>query len=231
MRRAALLVALALAAGGARGAERVAIVEDVAAPSLKLAPFAYLERGSVFALRSGERITIAYLSTCNVDVIVGGRVTVGGGRSTVEGGTVEREHVACDGGRLRLPASSATSGGAMVYRDPPTGGLPAPRLLIHGRAPIVEVTPRETRLVIERIDVAGPPLVLRLGPESALRPGVHDLARLKVDLAPGGLYRLSALGKVMVIAVATGAEARPRAGLSRFVPFRDLSQPPPKPAA
>ena len=231
MRRIALVLALTAAfSGAAAAADRVALVDDVAAPSQKrLAAFDYLEKGRVIALAPGERISIAYLTSCVTEKIVGGRITIGEQRSTVEGGTVERGRVPCDSGRLRLTASSASGGGAMIFRDPPIDGKPAPRLRVYGSAPIVDVGPRVDRMTIERLDVDEPRLAERLTVGSALKSGVHDLARLGVTLVPGGLYRLVAGGKELVIAIAREVEDVPRSALSRFVPFRDFAETPPKP--
>ena len=230
MRHAALAFAAILAAAPAAAAERVALVDDVAAPSVKkVAAFDYLEKGRVIALAPGERISIAYLTSCVTEKIIGGRVTIGDQRSTVEGGSVERGRVPCDSGRLRLSASGS-GGGGMIFRDPPVGGQPAPRLRVYGASPIVDVGPRVDRMTIERLDVPAPPFAERLTGATALRTGVHDLSRLGVALVPGGLYRLVAGGRELIIAIAREVEDAPRSALSRLVPFRDFAETsPPKP--
>jgi hypothetical protein len=184
------------AAGAAPAGQPSAIVEDVAAPSLTLQPMDYVAAGQVIALKADEAITLDYLASCAQERIRGGTVTVGTDQSTVAGGTVARDRVACDGGALQLSADQAAKSGVVVFRKKPGkhDALPAPALTVHSLGPVIDLG-APGRLTIERLDMAQPPLAL-----SATRRWI-DLGAQHHPLVAGGLYRCTAGGHSLVFRV------------------------------
>ena len=110
----------ALGAAPAR-AENGALVEEIGEPHAGIAPMDHLAAGQMVVLRPGERLVLDYLGPCLRETIVGGVVSVGAEQSVVSGGTVSREKVECDGGRLAVTGArqTASGSGALVIRAAP----------------------------------------------------------------------------------------------------------------
>ena len=89
----------ALIAGPAAAQQSLpaAVVED-APDDLSVMAFDYLWQGDVITLGGGQELVLGYLGSCMRETVVGGKVEIGKDASRVEGGSVVREAVECDGG-------------------------------------------------------------------------------------------------------------------------------------
>lgn len=220
-RPAALLCALAvaMAAGAAASPARAAgaaIVEEISGKVGNLAEFDYLQPGQVIAIPAGAKITIGYLKSCLQETATGGTLTIGEERSTIAGGRIASEQLACGKG-MTLTSAQAGKSGAMVFRAPPGGGratakLPEPKVTVTSISPAIALAaPGAVR--IERIDVTDPVL-------SFTAPGrLLDLSKLGARLAPAGLYRVTAGGAETVFRVALDATDMAGPLLPRLVPM------------
>ncbi len=188
VRRGAVAAAVAgsiLLAGAAPAAEPVALVEDLSAARPNLQFMDFLVEGRIIALARQERIVLGYMATCLRETIIGGRITVGSEESLVEGGTVEREEIDCDGGALRLTVAQAQEAGATVFRDKKKDGatrLPRAQRVLYGVSPMLLLSKGPATVTITRLDAAAKPLIF------SLKTRRHDLAKDGVALAKGGLY-------------------------------------------
>lgn len=217
MRRLRAAVAgFLLASSPAVAAGPVAIIEDVAAATAGVESFQYVDAGRVIDLGQMGRLVIGYLRSCLRERILGGKVTVGTERSRVEGGTVARQRVECDGGKLQLSLEQAGKSAVLVFRKPPggagSGGTTQAAFRIFSTDPLIRLTAAADVVEIERLD--RPSAVLRF----ETRGGAVDLSRRGAALRPGGLYRARAAGREVVFQV--DAQARPGGALlGRLVSF------------
>jgi hypothetical protein len=62
----------------------------------------YVSVGKVIRLGPSQSVVLGYLTSCWREIIAGGTVTVGHGQSEVQGGSVTRTKVTCDGGRCAV---------------------------------------------------------------------------------------------------------------------------------
>jgi hypothetical protein len=155
-----------------------AIVEDITGRT-EPGIMDYLYPGHRVALANGQRIVLGYLSSCLVEAITGGEVTVGVERSEVVGGIVQRRKVECMASRLLLSGEEAERSGGMLYRDPVQ-----PRLTIFGLSPALSLT-RPATVRLQRIDTPALPIEIDVTGLGA------DLARQGIVLTAGGIYRAS----------------------------------------
>src|SRR5580700_11021164 len=111
MSRRILIGAIVFSAAAAAGtlgpppvlaADPVALVEEVSGTSAGIDFMDYLSAGKILKLGSTDKLVIDYLRSCVRETITGGVVTIGADESRVVGGSVKREKVQCDGGKLRL---------------------------------------------------------------------------------------------------------------------------------
>jgi hypothetical protein len=215
MRRLRAAVAgFLLASSPALAAGPVAIIEDIAAAKAGVETFQYVDAGRVIDLGQMGRLVIGYLRSCLRERILGGKVTVGTERSRVEGGTVARQRVECDGGKLQLSLEQAGKSAVLVFRRPPGGGGGSAQAAfrIFSTDPLIRLTAAADVVEIERLD--RPSAVLRF----ETRGGAVDLSRRGAALRPGGLYRARAAGREVVFQV--DAQARPGGAiLGRLVSF------------
>ena len=210
-------VAIALSFGfPASAGDPSAIVEDIDAPGAKLQFMDYVESGRVISLGASGTVTLGYLRSCLHETIIGGRVTVGHERSRVDGGTVERERVECDGGKLKLTAEQAGKSAVLVLRRPP--GSPAtarqrPAFTIYGASPVIKLTGGAREVAIKRLDRPGKEINIAV-------PGDFiDLSARDQSLEPGGIYRARSGNRTVVFKV--DAFARPGRGpiIGRLIQF------------
>ena len=120
------LAGLLIVTATAAAQSPVAIVEDVSDRAAGVEFMDYVAKGKVIKLSGGGKLVLGYLKSCWRETITGATVTVEFEKSRVQGGNVDREKVACDAGRMQLTAETASKGGAMVFREVPTGGKPSP---------------------------------------------------------------------------------------------------------
>lgn len=194
----------------AAAADPVALVEDVSGNSSGVEFMDYLSAGREIRLAPKDRLVIDYLRSCWREAITGGTVTIGAEQSSIAGGTVEREKIECDGGKLRLTADQAAKSGVVVFRAPPKPNLvhaSAVERTIYGLSPMVELH-GGGKLIVDRLDKPGVPLTLDIKPAQLLRGAFYDFARDGHVLAAGGVYRLSGNGHAVVFQV----DARAKAG-------------------
>jgi hypothetical protein len=91
-------------AGPVAAGDPVALVEDVSGNAAGVEFMDYLAAGQEIRLAPKDRLVIDYLRSCWRETITGGTVTIGAEQSNVASGTVGREKIECDGGKLRLTA-------------------------------------------------------------------------------------------------------------------------------
>ena len=218
MRLLAALAALCVLPVPALASGPVAIVEDIAADHAGIGPFEYVDAGRVIDLGAAGRLVIGYLKSCVRETVTGGRVTVEAEKSRIEGGTVARELVECDGGRLQLSLRQAGKSAVLMLRRPPGAGgaeIVQAAFRIYSTSPFIRLTGAAVAadaVEIERLD--RPADVLRLKTTG----GTVDLSARRTALRPGGLYRARAAGREVVFRV--DRLARPGGPiLSRLVGF------------
>lgn len=216
----AAFAAFAAGAGAAHAAAPVALVEEVTG-SPGVETMDYVEPGKVIRLAAGDQVTLSYIKSCWRETIRGGTVTVGAEQSAVEGGKVERDKVACDGGKMELAAEQSRQAGAMVFRAPPrTAAPPKPQFVLYSRWPVLEV-PGGGKVAIERVDAAGETLEFAFGPGELVHRAFFDLAKAGKSLTAGGVYRARMGNQQLIFQIdpSAAAGAGPIAGrLLRFQP-------------
>lgn len=202
----------------------VAVVEDVGGKPPGVEFMDYVAAGKVIKLGPNDSVILGYLKSCWRETIRGGTVTVGAVQSEVQGGTVDRVKVGCDGGRMELAAAQAKQSAAAVVRKVTTPrSVPKPQFKIYGRTPIVELK-GGGKLVIERVDVAnGERLEITIAPVELVRGAFYDLLRAGKSLAPGGIYRATVANQLIVFEVDAGAKDGAEPVSSRLLRFQPTS--------
>jgi hypothetical protein len=219
-KRVVLTVTIVLVSTHAQAQAPVAVVEDISgSPGVELMD--YVSEGKTIKLAPTDSIVLSYLKSCWRETIKGGVVTVGAGQSTVDGGTITREKVACDGGKMELAAAQSKQGAAMVFRGTGHTPPPKPQFTIYARSPVIELAGGGT-LSLERVDRPGEKkLDLSITEDELAHGKFYDLAKAGTELQPGGVYRAKAGNQQVVFQVDAGAKADvgPLAGrLVRFQP-------------
>jgi hypothetical protein len=208
---AATAVLSGLGIGPAAAVEPVALVEDVSGTSAGVESMDYLAAGREIRLGARDRLVVDYLRSCWRETISGGTVTIGTEQSAIKGGTISRDKIECDGGRMRLTVDQAAKSGVVVFRAPPkpgSGHNAAIERTIYGLSPIFELG-GAGRLVVERLDKPDAALALDIAPAQLLRGSFYDLAKDGRALTAGGVYRASVAGRSVVFQV--DAKAKPGA--------------------
>jgi len=217
--RSRFVLLFAFLAAPAFAADPVAIVED-ARGKLDVDFMDYLELGRVLKLGANDELTLGYLRSCWRETIRGGTVTVGAEQSTVAGGTVRREKVACAGAKMQLTADQAAKSGVMVFRAPPranqAAATPQPSQTIYGLSPVLDVK-GGGQVTIARLDRAEAPVTLDVPAHMLMRGSFFDLAKTDRALAAGGLYRISVGAREVVFKVDSEAKAGQMPVLSRLL--------------
>ncbi|MBL0929061.1 MAG: hypothetical protein IBJ15_02900 [Alphaproteobacteria bacterium] len=190
-------------------AQQAALVEDAKGKNLDVDFMDYVDAGRVIKLAPGDELVLGYLRSCWPETIKGGTVTVGAEQSTVAGGTVRREKVECDGGKMRLTQAQSGQAGVMVFRAPPrpAQAAAAPQATLYGLSPVLDVKGGGT-VTIERIDQPGEKLTVQVAAQQLQRGAFHDLAKAGQTLVAGGVYRASA-GPGREIVFKVDPEAKP----------------------
>lgn len=217
---AVLLGTMIALAGAATAAERPsALVESISIPIKGVEAMDYLTPGMVVELGPSAVLVIDYLASCVRETITGGTATIGAAQSTVDKGKVTRRRVECDGAELQLTAAQSDQGGVAVYRSALGGtgpdGLPQADLTIRSRVPFI-ATKLTGTIRMERLDQQEPALEFPI--TGTGRVGV-DLGRSQVQLAPGGLYRVTLGQRSLVFRVAPDAVSTETALVARLVPL------------
>ncbi len=191
--KAAFLAAVTAWSLPASAAELAALVMEAAGAEPVLSRDSLVSPGQTFDLGSEGRVTLAYLSSCVMETIEGGRFTVGAEQSEVTGGKVERTAAECLAGGPTIQTGADSESGGAFSRDPfapPLVKSTQPILLLPGIAADARV-----HFVIARIDAKTKPISLEAqGP-------VLDLMRVQQALALGGKYKVEAEGRTVTFAV------------------------------
>jgi hypothetical protein len=189
----------------------VAIVEEVSPGIGDLRRFDLIAAGRSAELGQDGRIVLGYLKSCWQDSIAGGRAVVEPLKSLVEGGALTRRRVECDAAGLALMNSAGlvARGGNSVAG----AALPEPDVNLYGLSPII-ISAQAGLLVIERLDIAAPPLRFELGENRV------DLREKDIALDANGLYRFSYGASVIVVRIDRLAEPGRAPAVGRLVIFR-----------
>ena len=126
------LIILGLIGSAQSLAEPVAVVEDVNFASDRIQPMDFLDAGTIFEFRPSESIVIGYLSSCVLESITGGKVTIGQHQSIVIGGEVNRRTLECVSGDKIGGSVKNQTAAAVVFRGMKNKMLrPLIKLFIH----------------------------------------------------------------------------------------------------
>jgi hypothetical protein len=195
----------------------VAIVEDVTDNVVAVAPLDLLRNGDAVALAPDQGIIISYLDSCQRESIRGGTVAIGRSQSTVTGGIVSRQAVACDATALALTPDQANQSAALAFRlpEPPAAGDPlaaSAAFAMSTRHPVAIVSDLNELLVRD----------LRQPSESVTRQarkGVIELTDEADPLDKGGVYRLEGGGRSLIFRIGREATDAPLPLLKRIIRF------------
>jgi len=215
-RGAALFAAgLACVATAYAADKPAALVDSISVQLPGVAAMDYLTPGTAIDLGANGTLVVDYLASCIREEITGGQVKIGTTQSTVDKGKVARRRVECDGAELQLTAAQSDQGGVAVYRSAMNkgpDGLPLPDLTLRSRAPFLAMK-QAGAIRIERLDASEPVLEIS-GSGRAV-----DLGQQNKLLAAGGLYRITAGERSLVIRIEPEAGGAEVARLSRLVPL------------
>ncbi len=191
-----------------------AIVEEISGNAANIQFMDFLSPGKSFDLGTEGTAVLGYMKSCLKETITGGKVTVGAQQSQVSGGIVKRLRVECDGGQMLLTSEQAGKSAVTVFRKAPGGRkskLPKADLTLYSTTPILSLSVKASSVQLVRLDRKSAPQSI------AVSGKVTDLAGKNVDLAPGGLYRVSAGKKELVFKVDPLAEAKSASILQRLI--------------
>jgi hypothetical protein len=196
----------------------VAVVEDISgSPGVELMD--YVSEGKTIKLAATDSIVLSYLKSCWRESIKGGTVTVGAQQSIVDGGAIEREKVACDGGKMELAAAQSKQSAAMVFRGTGHTPPPKPQFMIYARSPMIELAGGGT-VLLERLDKPGEKFDLLIGPTDLVHHQFYDLATTGKELQAGGVYRAKTGNQQVVFQVDSAAKTDGGPVASRLVRFQ-----------
>jgi len=178
----------------------IAIIEEIDGSPPDIETMDFVGAGRVIRLGAGDTIVLSYLKSCQRETITGATVTVGFEQSDVQGGTVNRVKVACDGGQIEITRELSGKTGGAIFRDSPNKAAPLlalkPQFRIYGRSPVVELS-REYAVILERVDRTGERY--ELAPDrQKQKDAFYDFADHDKALTSGGVYRAT-MGKVRVL--------------------------------
>jgi hypothetical protein len=201
------LVVLLLMMPMAAAKAQVALVEDVNSKSAGVQSMDYLATGKQIRLGKQDTLVLSYLQSCWRETIAGGTVTVGAEQSNVQGGTVDRQKVDCDGDRLILTAQQTSQSAGMLVRGlmPSKPTVPEADITLFGTSPLIEIKDGGT-IIIERLDQPGSRETIDASKKQLAKGAFYDFARTGKTLAPGGVYRASSGTRKVVFKIDPGAK-------------------------
>jgi len=194
----------------------VVVVEEVHGTIDGVQPFALLAAGTQIALPAGATLVLGYLRSCTEETIdggkAGGKIVVGAEQSAVDGASVLRETVECDGGRVQLTPEQMKTSGVSVARGIEKMGPPT---MLHSVSPII-VLGGPAPVTIERTDKPAVPIafVAEGWPGKAI---AVDLDQRHVALVPGATYRVRARDRARLFTVAPDAKPGALPPVSRLL--------------
>ena len=192
----------------------VAIIEDIKAEGVDFELLEFLSEGATIKLAKDETLKLAYLRSCIVEEFQGGIVTVGQTQSKLAGGVLRyRENVDCGGGSIIPTERQAQDVAGIVIRAPNLES-DQPLVLVYATTPMFTFAEPVKELIIERMDP---------GSKEEHRFSVEgkwlDLADKQVQLAAGGLYRVTAGRSSTLLRISRKATASSSSVISRLVGF------------
>ena len=204
-------VATEVAARGPVPLVATALVEDVKSPTVDVEFMDYVGNGQVIKLGPADSIVLSYLKSCEHETITGGTVFVGLERSDVQGGSVARTKVPCDGGKMHLSAAQASQSAASAFRLQSAGVLQT----VHASTPLFKL-PRslangERELLIRRTDRQGEHYKLTIDDATA-SAGFYDLGKSDVSLSRGGTYAVTIGDHKLTLGVDANADISAKIG-------------------
>ena len=202
-------------AAPASAEELAAIVESIDPPRDDVRELDLLAAGTVIALQPSDKLVLGYLLSCTHEEITGGKVTIGSDASLVEGGSVVRDKVSCDG--TVDPSSAAGSNEAAVVAIRSIGGDGAGLRSVPSVQPVFVISdqelPADSSLVIQRLDREESPIRVSLFGRTL------DLRSTGMKLTPGGVYSAVCGELKVAFKIADNAGVKPVVTLERTVRF------------
>lgn len=221
MSRIAVILCAGLALVGAmapaaRAQDLTAIIESIDPPRDDVRAFDLLAQGTVIELQQGDTLMLGYMASCMHEEIIGGKVTVGADQSTVEGGSVKRDAVSCNGSIDPDSAAGANEAAVVAIRSMGVANAAGVRV-VPALQPVFVLpegaVPADPSLVIQRIDRE----------ESAIRVTLFgrtlDLRQTGMKLTPGGLYSAICGDHKVAFKIADNAGVTKVVTLQRVVRF------------
>jgi len=199
----------------ASAAGPVALVEEVRGNPPGVEFMDYLDAGKVIQLGPQDTIVLSYLKSCMHETITGGAVTIGTERSEVNSGTVVRDPVACDTGKMLLTGELAKQSAGAAFRSRPSA---KPQFTVYGLPPILQLQ-APGRLVIDRVDQVGEHFYVDVDREHLLHGAFYDFAQSGRSLVPGGIYRVAFGQQQVVFRIDPQSEPRGAPIIGRLVKF------------
>jgi hypothetical protein len=200
----------------ALGQRSVALVEDVRGSPADVQFMDYVSVGKAIRLGPSQSVVLGYLTSCWREIITGGTVIVGHAQSEVQGGSVTRTKVTCDGGNLALTREQANQSAGTSFRtireEPP--------LTLYGLSPVIDATGGAALLIV-RTDRGGEYHVTTLPVRQGTQRSFLDLARVRTTLAAGGTYRASIGSRQITFKVDPRAKPRGVPIISRLLRFAE----------
>ena len=209
---AVMAYAMLLLASPAFAQGPVALVEQVRGnPGVDFMD--YVSPGTTIRLGRHGSIVLGYFSSCVVERISGGVVTIGQEQSEVLGGSVVRSKTSCEGGHINLTSKQANESAGTTFRaanDDP--------YIVHGLSPFFAAT-RSAALLIVRIDKPSEHFTAELVRKRGSRSAYYDCQDGKIVLTPGATYAASIGSRRILFKVDSAAKAGAVPIISRLVRF------------
>ncbi len=181
------LTVMLIAPAVARADNAMVLVESVSAGITGITEMSYVNAGTHIDLGHSGVVVLDHLADCSRETVTGGSLTVGARQSQVDGGSIARSSLDCDGQQLQLAASESTGGGQVYRTFSGPLGQQADLLKLSTTEPVILATAPGS-LQITRIDQAAAPLNITVGSASTAQPAAIDLAVLHLTLTPGAIY-------------------------------------------
>lgn len=202
---------------------QVALVEDVNSKSAGVQVMDYVAAGKQIRLGKQDTLVLSYLKSCWRETIAGGTVTVGTEQSDVANGTIERQKIDCDAGRLILTTQQASQSAGMVVRGlGAKASAPEPQVTLFGTSPLIEIKGGGV-IFIERLDEPGERRKIEVGPQQLVKGAFYDFVRADKPLAPGAVYRASAGKRQIVFKIDPGARPGASPMLGRLLRLQPVT--------
>ena len=177
-----------------------AIVDTIDGEMSGLEEMDLLWPGQKITLPDNVTLTIGYLDACRSEVITGGTITIGQQESQVIGGDLEADKLDCaievQGSGSKKEAVALTAVFRNSKKKKATKQQKSERLL-RSQQPAFLVSGETDRVMISRLDDTEEKI-----PVIILKQGRADLAKTKIRLTSGVVYKMEANGKSMLVRIA-----------------------------